>query len=127
VTPTATPLATPTATAVPLTIAGNPRVTVLHSSVPQANVPCGLVDTLDFPIDPPDVATVSRGGDDFSVFRSHYDQCHAGEDWGGPTGQPNLGTPVQETAAFLADDEIIGVNLSSGRVHWRYSPININR
>jgi len=52
------------------------------------------VDTLDFPIDPPDASTVSRGGEDFGVFRSRYDKFHAGEDWGGPAGQPNLGTPV---------------------------------
>lgn len=91
-TPTLTP--TPTATAVPLTISGDPRATVLSPPVPQANAPCGLVDTLDFPIDPPDAATVSRPGGDFGVFRSRYDKFHAGEDWGGPAGQPNLGTAV---------------------------------
>ncbi|MCL4267355.1 MAG: PQQ-binding-like beta-propeller repeat protein [Anaerolineae bacterium] len=91
-TPTLTP--TPTATAVPLTTSGDPRAAILSPPVPQTNAPCGLVDTLDFPIDPPDAASVSRGGGDFGVFRSRYDKFHAGEDWGGPAGRPNLGTPV---------------------------------
>lgn len=93
-TPTPTPTATPTATAVPLTLSGDPRAAILSSPAPQPGARCGLVDTLDFPIDPPDAAHVSRGGGDFGVFRSRYDKYHAGEDWGGPAGQPNLGTAV---------------------------------
>ncbi len=93
-TATPTPTPTPTATAVPLTFSGDPRAAILSSPAPQPGAPCGLVDTLDFPIDPPDAAHVSRGGGDFGVFRSRYDKYHAGEDWGGPAGQPNLGTAV---------------------------------
>lgn len=91
-TPTATP--TPTATAVPLQL----RLPALNPGnsppVPQGDAVCGLVDTLDFPIDPPDAANVARGGSDFGVFRQRYDKFHAGEDWGAPNGLPNLGTPV---------------------------------
>ncbi|HRQ37128.1 MAG TPA: peptidoglycan DD-metalloendopeptidase family protein [Chloroflexota bacterium] len=92
--PTATPTPTPTATAVPLTISGDPRAAILSGPAPQPGAPCGLVDTLDFPINPPDAASVSRGGGDFGVYRSRYEKYHAGEDWGGPIGRPNLGTPV---------------------------------
>lgn len=91
---TPTPTPTPTATAVPLTLSGDPRAAQLREPVPQGNATCGLVDTLDFPIDPPDAAAVSRGGSDFGIFRSRYDKYHAGEDWGGPAGRQNFGTPV---------------------------------
>ncbi|MCB8978558.1 MAG: M23 family metallopeptidase [Ardenticatenaceae bacterium] len=95
-TPTTTPspTPTPTATAVSLTVQGDIRTALLHDPVPSGSAACGLVDLFDFPIDPPHAASVSRGGSDFGVFRSRYDKFHAGEDWGGPSGQSNLGTPV---------------------------------
>ena len=91
---TATPAPTPTATAVPLTVSGDLRSLQLSEPAPSGNAPCGLVDLLDFPINPPDAANVGRGGGDFGVFRSRFDKFHAGEDWGGLSGQSNLGTPV---------------------------------
>ena len=91
---TATPTPTPTPTALPLAIAGDPRAVLPDVSGNPGRGPCGTVDILDFPIDPPDAAGVSRGGGDFGVFRSRYDKYHAGEDWRGPAGQPSLGTPV---------------------------------
>ncbi len=91
-TPTLTP--TPTATAVPLILTGNPRAAQLQEPVPDGRFPCGVVDLLDFPIDPPHAASVSRGGGDFGIFRQRFDKYHAGEDWSGPAGQPNLGTAV---------------------------------
>lgn len=91
---TPTPSATPTATAVPLTVQGDIRSTLLRDPVPSGSAACGLVDLFDFPIDPPHAANVGRGGGDFGVFRSRFDKFHAGEDWGGPSGRPNLGTPV---------------------------------
>ena len=91
---TATPTPTPTATAVPLTVVGNPRSLQLAEPQPNGRAPCGFVDVFDFPIDPPHAANVSRGGGDFGVFRSRFDKFHAGEDWGAPSGQSNLGAPV---------------------------------
>ena len=91
---TATPTPTPTPTAVPLTVSGEIRPLQIQEPVPSGRAPCGVVDLFDFPIDPPDAANVSRGGSDFGVFRSRFDKFHAGEDWGGPSGRSNLGTPV---------------------------------
>ena len=91
---TATPTPTPTATAVPLTVVGNPRSLQLAQPQPNGRAPCGFVDVFDFPIDPPHAANASRGGGDFGVFRSRFDKFHAGEDWGAPSGQSNLGAPV---------------------------------
>ncbi|MCP4359108.1 MAG: peptidoglycan DD-metalloendopeptidase family protein [Chloroflexi bacterium] len=116
-TPTTTPTPTPTATAVPLTISGNPRAAQLHNPTPQNGSPCGRIDTLDFPIDPPHAAGVSRGGVDFGVFRSRYDKYHAGEDWGGAAGRPTLGTAVYSVGHGLvmaADPE--GWNRDKGIV-----------
>jgi murein DD-endopeptidase MepM/ murein hydrolase activator NlpD len=93
VTPSPTP--TPTATALPIRVSGDPRAALLANlPAPQRAAACGIVDILDFPIDPPDAANVGRGGGDFGVFRGRYDKFHAGEDWGGIAGQPNLDTPV---------------------------------
>jgi murein DD-endopeptidase MepM/ murein hydrolase activator NlpD len=94
-TPTTTPspTPTPTATAVPLTVIPLP-ITPISAPVAQGGAPCGIADTFDFPIDPPDAAHVSGSGQDFGVFRSRYDKFHAGEDWRGPDGQPSLGSPV---------------------------------
>ena len=91
-TPTATP--TPTPTAIPISVGGDPRAAALSTPFPDASAPCGVVDLFDFPIDPPDGLDVTRGGGDFGVYRSRYDGYHAGEDWGGPTGRPALGSSV---------------------------------
>jgi murein DD-endopeptidase MepM/ murein hydrolase activator NlpD len=91
---TPTPTPTPTATAVPLNVFGDIRSLQLRDPVPSGGAACGVVDLFDFPIDPPHAANVSRGGGDFGVFRDRFGKFHAGEDWGGPSGRPNLGTPV---------------------------------
>ncbi|MBK8985886.1 MAG: peptidoglycan DD-metalloendopeptidase family protein [Chloroflexi bacterium] len=94
-TPSPSPTATATATAVPLSLNGNPRAAQLANlPPPQRAAACGVVDILDFPIDPPDAANVSRGGGDFGVFRDRYGKYHAGEDWGAPGGLSNFGHPV---------------------------------
>ncbi len=95
-TPTVTPAptATPTPTAAPLVIFGNPRAAQLHPPQSDGRFPCGVVDTLDFPIDPPDAAHVSTVGQDFGVYRDQYEKYHAGEDWRGRDGTTSLGTPV---------------------------------
>ncbi|MCB8946036.1 MAG: peptidoglycan DD-metalloendopeptidase family protein [Ardenticatenaceae bacterium] len=92
---TATPTPTPSPTALPLTLSGDPYTIRLRDPIPTGNAPCGLVDVLDFPIDPPDAAGVNRGGQDFGIYRERYLKIHAGEDWGGP-GEwgSNFGTPV---------------------------------
>ncbi|MBK7179521.1 MAG: M23 family metallopeptidase [Chloroflexi bacterium] len=91
--PTATP--TPTATAVPLVLTGNPRAAQLANlPAPQRAATCGIVDILDFPLDPPDARLVSRGGGDFAQFRDRYNKYHAGEDWRAPGEGSSFGKPV---------------------------------
>jgi murein DD-endopeptidase MepM/ murein hydrolase activator NlpD len=91
-TPTATP--TPTPTALPITVSGDPRKAVLRTPAPQSGAPCGVVDILDFPLDPPDARNVAFGGRDFGVFRSRFDGYHTGEDWRGGSGRASFGAPV---------------------------------
>ncbi len=93
-TPTYTPTPTPTPTAPAIAIVGNPRTVLLKVPVPQNNAPCGIVDLLDFPLDPPDAKAVLSGGQDFGVYRSRYGKYHAGEDWWMNRGQSNFGLPV---------------------------------
>ncbi len=93
-TPSPTPTSTPTATAVPIIAMGNPRAVILSTPEPQDNARCGIVDLLDFPLDPPDALNVSYGGPGFARFRGRYDQYHAGEDWQLLRGRANLGVPV---------------------------------
>jgi hypothetical protein len=50
------------------------------------------VDTLDFPLDPPDGQSADGGGD-FGAYRERYDKYHAGEDWGLST-RSNFGQSV---------------------------------
>ena len=90
-TPTATPTPTPTATAPPAVVQGDLRALILSEPVRQGAAPCGFVDTLDFPLDPPDAEAASGGGD-FGRFRERYDGFHAGEDW--RLGQSSFGQPV---------------------------------
>jgi murein DD-endopeptidase MepM/ murein hydrolase activator NlpD len=90
-TATYTPSPTPTPTAVPVVVAGDPREVVLSDPVPHAGAPCGVVDTLDFPLNPPD-AVGAFGGQDFGRFRNRFDGYHTGEDWG--FGAGNFGVPV---------------------------------
>ena len=94
--PTATPppTPTPTPTAPPLTVSGDPLAGLAGLPVGSSGAPCGTVDLLDFPIDPPLAANVSRGGQDFGIFRSRYDKYHAGEDWSAAQGRSNFGSPV---------------------------------
>lgn len=92
-TPTITP--TPTATAPRASVSGNPLAAAVHDAAPQAGAPCGVIDLLDFPLDPPDALNIARGGQDFNVFRNRYDGYHAGEDWWGPGGRGgSFGEPV---------------------------------
>jgi murein DD-endopeptidase MepM/ murein hydrolase activator NlpD len=96
-TPTQTPAPspTPTATAVPLTLTGNPRAAQLANlPTSQRAASCAIVDILDFPIDPPDALSVSRGGSDFGVFRDRFGKYHAGEDWRAPGEGSSFGKPV---------------------------------
>ena len=61
--------------------------------MPQGNAACGVVDLLDFPMDPPDGQNVSGGGD-FGRFRDRFGKYHAGEDWWGPDRRSSFGQPV---------------------------------
>jgi outer membrane protein assembly factor BamB len=67
---------------------------VAQAPEPVGGAPCGIVDYLDFPVDPPDALNISRGGQDFGVFRSRFDGFHTGEDWWGPNRRSSLGEPV---------------------------------
>lgn len=89
--PTPSPTPTPTATAPPAAISGDVRSLSFGEPVRQNGAPCGFVDTLDFPMDPPD-GTAASGGGDFARFRERYDAYHAGEDW--RLGSSSFGKPV---------------------------------
>lgn len=91
---TPTPTFTPTPTALPLSVYGEPRAVILTTPSSQGNAPCGVVDVLDFPINPPDANNVARGGQDFGVFRRRYDGIHTGEDWWSSRGYSSFGAPV---------------------------------
>ncbi len=92
-TPTITP--TPTSTAVPISIIDRLLGSQWSTPSPEPGARCGVVDTLDFPIDPPDGKNVAYGGQDFGVFRENYHGYHTGEDWWGPGGRASsFGTPV---------------------------------
>ncbi len=96
-TPTATPTPTitptPTPTAQPIAISENWRDSQIGPPITTGNAPCGLVDLLDFPLDPPNGANAS-GGNDFGIFRSRFDKFHAGEDWWGVRGRQSFGEPI---------------------------------
>lgn len=96
--PTATQTPTPTATAPAAAVSGDPRALSLSDPVRQDGAPCGFVDTLDFPLNPPDGAAASGGGD-FARFRDRYDGYHAGEDW--RVGGSSFGEPVYSIAHGL--------------------------
>jgi len=89
--PTFTPSPTLTPTALPVTVSGNPRQVGMTEPVPQNGAPCGLIDMLDFPLNPPD-GDGAVGGGDFGQFRRRYNKFHTGEDWG--FGSSNFGSPV---------------------------------
>lgn len=93
ITPSPTPSPTPTQTAVPLTVSGDPRAGRLTAPVPQGNAPCGVVDVLDFPLNPPNGDNVA-GGQDFGWFRNRYGKYHAGEDWWWGARGASFGKPV---------------------------------
>ncbi|MFK7802729.1 MAG: M23 family metallopeptidase [Anaerolineae bacterium] len=88
---TPSPTPTPTPTTEPVTISGDPVAFTQRGAEPSVRTRCGEVDTLDFPMDPPNGDGFGRSGQDFGVFRSRYDKYHAGEDWwqsGGALGEP---------------------------------------
>jgi len=91
-TPTPTPTLTPTPTAQPATLVGDPRGVRLSEPVSQQGARCGMVDVLDFPLNPPDAKNTTGGGD-FGVYRERYQGNHTGEDWGLQDRQ-NYGAPV---------------------------------
>ena len=90
--PRATVTPTPTATALPIEVSGDPWPDAVLEPIAQSAAPCGFVDYLDFPIDPPH-GELASGGADFGRYRSRYEKFHAGEDWG-YSGWNNLGRPV---------------------------------
>jgi murein DD-endopeptidase MepM/ murein hydrolase activator NlpD len=90
-TPTLTP--TPTSTAMPVSLIEILLLEQQTALTPQPGAPCGVVDTLDFPLDPPDGKNVTRGGQDFGVYRENYHGFHTGEDWWGPSNT-SFGIPV---------------------------------
>lgn len=90
--PTPAPTALPTATVVPLAVTDAVARPPTRAPDPAPGAPCGLVDTLDFPVGPPDGEGYSARWS-FGRDSSRYKKLHAGEDWvigGGST----LGKPV---------------------------------
>ncbi|MCA9987690.1 MAG: M23 family metallopeptidase, partial [Anaerolineales bacterium] len=92
-TATATPTLIPTPTANPISFYGDPWAIAQQSAGIPRGASCGLVDWLDFPLNPPDGGGL-RGGSDFGVFRSRYGKYHAGEDWGFGGNGSSFGKPV---------------------------------
>jgi len=90
-TSTSTPTPIPTPTALPVTVHDDLGQMAASMPVAQSGAPCGVVDQLDFPLDPPEGNRAVGGG--FGAFRNRYDMYHAGEDWGMASRQ-NLGAPV---------------------------------
>jgi murein DD-endopeptidase MepM/ murein hydrolase activator NlpD len=113
-TPTNTP--TPTATAVPLTVTGDPLSGRLTTPVAQYGAPCGVVDVLDFPLNPPDAAGLAGGGD-FGIYRSRYGKYHAGEDWWAASRGASFGEPVHSIGhGWVTYAEPLGWNVDQGVV-----------
>jgi len=94
-TPTATPTPTPTPTptALPVTVRVRPRAGLARDPAPQPGAPCGIVDTLDFPLAPPD-GKGTVGGQNFGRYRGRHGLYHAGEDWRSTSRAASLGMPV---------------------------------
>jgi murein DD-endopeptidase MepM/ murein hydrolase activator NlpD len=74
-------------------VRGQPRGALSLLPTPQPGAPCGTIDTLDFPLDPPD-GEEARGGGDFGRYRSRYGLYHAGEDWRLRNRSQTLGAAV---------------------------------
>jgi len=91
---TPTPTPTPTPTALAAAVSGDPRAARLTTPSAQGFAQCGIVDILDFPLNPPDGDNVARGGQDFGIYRSRYSLYHAGEDWWRSSGGSSFGAPV---------------------------------
>ena len=89
---TPTPTPTPTSTAMPISITGDIRTARISTPSPQYGAQCGIVDLLDFPLNPPD-AVGTRGGGDYGVYRERFSGHHTGEDWG-INGRSSFGEPV---------------------------------
>ena len=99
-TATLTPSPSPTATADPISYFGDPWAFAQQLAIAPRGGSCGLVDWLDFPLNPPDGDGL-RGGSDFGLFRNRYDKYHAGEDWGFGRGGGSFGKPVYAIGAGL--------------------------
>lgn len=85
-----------------------------------------MVDTLDFPVQPPDGSGV-RGGQDFGVWRDRYGKFHAGEDWGfrGLDGRSAFGIPVHAIGhGFVTYAEPEGWNRDKGVIIVRHTFAN---
>jgi murein DD-endopeptidase MepM/ murein hydrolase activator NlpD len=93
-TPTPSPTPSPTPTAQPIAVSGNPRQATIEKQLPPDGTDCQVVDIFDFPLNPPDGDGVARGGSDFGVYRSRYEQFHTGEDWWTSRGSGSFGAPV---------------------------------
>lgn len=91
-TSTSTWTPTPTPTAPPAVVSGLPGSGRIAEPVSQTGARCGLIDSLDFPMRPPD-GEGTRGGDDFGIYRERYQGLHAGEDWSLARGR-SMGEPI---------------------------------
>ena len=76
----------------PLLVTDTLRFAIETTPVPQRGAPCGLVDTLDFPLGPPDgQGYIARWI--FGRYSDRYSGIHTGEDWV-LVGGSSLGSPV---------------------------------
>lgn len=90
--PTVAP--SPTPLPPPLAMADDLRAASLADPVPQPGAPCGIVDTFDTPLAPPDAVGHGVRWPYGRASRRYGGKIHAGEDWGSQRWRNNLGLPV---------------------------------
>ena len=94
--PSPTPTITPTPTPIPPPLAVLDDLQAARAAAPvaQAGAPCGVVDTFDTPLSPPDGAGHGVRWPYGRSSRRYGGKFHAGEDWGSRNWRGNLGLPV---------------------------------
>jgi hypothetical protein len=104
----------------PIVVRGDPRAVRLATPEAEPGAPCGLVDLLDFPLDPPDGVKARSGLYSFGLLSGRYDKYHAGEDWSMATGL-TVGAPVHSIGhGQVTYAEPLGWNADRGVVIVRH-------
>jgi len=92
-------------------VSGDPRKVRLSAPSPQSGAPCGVVDLLDFPINPPSAEVVFRGQDfKVSIFAIDINGVELARIFTGGSRIPML----KDTWAFAIGDDRILANIGGG-------------